>query len=74
MRSCLTAVALLFAVFLSTTIPASAGEIKIGVAEALTGPIAKYGVPIRNGFALAAEEINAAGGINGSPAHPGDRR
>ncbi len=39
--------------------------IKIGVAEALTGPIAKYGVPIKNGFTLAAEEINAAGGING---------
>lgn len=44
----------------------SAAEIKIGVAEALTGPIAKYGVPIRNGFALAAEEINASGGINGN--------
>lgn len=46
--------------------PAVAAEIKIGVAEALTGPIAKYGVPIRNGFALAAEELNAAGGINGN--------
>lgn len=45
---------------------AYAGEIRIGVAEALTGPIAKYGVPIRNGFVLAAGEINAAGGINGS--------
>jgi branched-chain amino acid transport system substrate-binding protein len=48
------------------TAPAFAGEIKIGIAEALTGPIAKYGVPIRNGFALAAEEINASGGINGN--------
>jgi branched-chain amino acid transport system substrate-binding protein len=45
--------------------PGSAAELKIGVAEALTGPIAKYGVPIRNGFVLAAEELNAAGGING---------
>lgn len=42
------------------------GEVKIGVAEALTGPIAKYGVPIKNGFVLAAEEINAKGGINGN--------
>ena len=44
---------------------ALAGEVKFGVAEALSGPIAQYGVPIRNGFALAAEQINAAGGING---------
>jgi branched-chain amino acid transport system substrate-binding protein len=37
----------------------------IGVAEALTGPAAQYGVPIRQGFELAAEEINAAGGVQG---------
>ena len=45
--------------------PASA-QIKIGVAEALTGNAAQYGVPIRKGFELAAGEINAGGGINGS--------
>ena len=44
---------------------AGAGEIKIGVAEALSGGAAQYGVSIRNGFALAADAINAAGGING---------
>ena len=44
---------------------ATAAEIKIGVAEALTGNAAQYGVPIRKGFELAAGEINAAGGING---------
>jgi branched-chain amino acid transport system substrate-binding protein len=44
----------------------TAAEIRIGIAEALTGPIAKYGVPIKNGFTLAAEEINAKGGINGN--------
>lgn len=49
---------------LATASPAA--EIRIGVAEALTGPVAKYGVPIRNGFALAAEEINAKGGIKGN--------
>ncbi|MES2187687.1 MAG: ABC transporter substrate-binding protein [Pseudomonadota bacterium] len=45
---------------------AQAADIKIGVAEALSGGAAQYGVAIRNGFLLAAEEINAAGGINGN--------
>jgi len=40
-------------------------QIKIGVAEALTGNAAQYGVPIRRGFELAASEINGSGGING---------
>jgi branched-chain amino acid transport system substrate-binding protein len=44
----------------------SAGEIKIGVAEALTGNAAQYGVPIRKGFELALGEINGAGGIHGN--------
>jgi branched-chain amino acid transport system substrate-binding protein len=44
---------------------ASAADIKIGVAEALSGGAAQYGNSIRNGFLLAAEEINAAGGVNG---------
>jgi branched-chain amino acid transport system substrate-binding protein len=47
-------------------VPLSAGDIKIGLAEALTGGAAKYGVSIRNGFTLAADEINAKGGINGN--------
>jgi branched-chain amino acid transport system substrate-binding protein len=45
---------------------ATAADIKIGVAEALTGPAAKYGIAIKNGFVLAADEINAKGGINGN--------
>lgn len=45
---------------------AQAADIKIGVAEALTGGAAQYGVSIRNGFQLAAEEINTKGGINGN--------
>ena len=45
---------------------AVAADIKIGAAEALTGPAAKYGVAIKNGFTLAADEINAAGGVNGN--------
>jgi branched-chain amino acid transport system substrate-binding protein len=43
-----------------------AADIKIGVAAALTGPIGKMGVPIKNGFILASDEINAKGGINGN--------
>jgi branched-chain amino acid transport system substrate-binding protein len=43
-----------------------AAEIKIGVAEALTGNASQYGAPIRKGIELAAGEINAAGGINGA--------
>jgi branched-chain amino acid transport system substrate-binding protein len=45
---------------------AQAADIKLGVAEALSGGAAQYGVSIRNGFQLAAEEINAKGGINGN--------
>jgi branched-chain amino acid transport system substrate-binding protein len=45
---------------------AIAGEIKLGVAEALTGNAAQYGLPIRKGFELAVSEINGAGGVNGN--------
>ncbi|HEV8721019.1 MAG TPA: hypothetical protein VGW77_10320 [Candidatus Binatia bacterium] len=38
-----------------------AAEIKIGVAEALTGNAAQYGVPIRKGFELA---VGATGPFN----------
>jgi len=45
---------------------ASATDIKLGAAEALTGPAAKYGISIKNGFTLAVDEINAKGGVNGN--------
>ena len=48
------------------TVSVQAADIKVGVAEALSGGAAQYGVPIRNGFQLAADEINAKGGINGN--------
>jgi branched-chain amino acid transport system substrate-binding protein len=44
----------------------AAAPIKIGVAEALSGGAAQYGLSIRNGFQLAADEINGAGGVNGA--------
>jgi len=52
---------------LASTFSASiyAADIKVGVAEALSGGAAQYGISIRNGFQLALDEINAAGGING---------
>src|SRR5688572_17909386 len=40
-----------------------AAEIKVGVAAALTGNAAQYGVPIRKGFELAVREINGSGGV-----------
>ena len=57
---------LLFAAASLLAVSAVAGDLKIGIAEALTGGAAQYGVPIRNGFQLAADEINAKGGINGN--------
>jgi branched-chain amino acid transport system substrate-binding protein len=43
----------------------SATEIVVGTHEDLSGPVKGWGVPVANGMKLAAEEINAAGGING---------
>jgi branched-chain amino acid transport system substrate-binding protein len=45
---------------------AGAAQIKIGVAAALTGNAAQYGVPIRKGFELAVREINGSGGAGGT--------
>ena len=64
MKRTMGGLVVLGAIFFAAT--AFASDLKMGLAEALSGPIAKYGVPIKNGFTLAAEEINAAGGINGN--------
>jgi branched-chain amino acid transport system substrate-binding protein len=40
-------------------------QIKIGVAGPITGPNAAFGAQLKNGTEQAAEDINAAGGING---------
>ena len=45
---------------------AAAADIKLGAAEALSGPAGQYGQSIKNGFQLAADEINAAGGVKGN--------
>ena len=54
---------IIFFIFLSCT--SAAAQIKIGIAEALTGNAAQYGVAIRKGFELAAGELASSGGING---------
>ena len=46
--------------------PKAAGDtVKIGFLGALTGDVAMFGKPTLEGMKMAAEEINAAGGING---------
>ncbi|MBW2204383.1 MAG: ABC transporter substrate-binding protein [Deltaproteobacteria bacterium] len=42
-----------------------ADSIKIPIAAPFTGPLASFGEGMKNGALLKAEEINAAGGING---------
>jgi branched-chain amino acid transport system substrate-binding protein len=59
------ALALALALAAAATGAASAADIRIGAAEALSGGAAQYGLSIRNGFQLAVDEINGAGGVNG---------
>ncbi len=44
-----------------------AGAVKVGVVLPLTGPEAKFGEIEKRSFDMAAEEINAKGGIKGGP-------
>jgi branched-chain amino acid transport system substrate-binding protein len=60
-RHCIGAVAAIG--FVSS---AAAADLKIGAAEALSGPAGQYGQSIRNGLQLAADQINAAGGVSGN--------
>ncbi len=43
----------------------SAGPIKLGMIQVLSGPAAAAGTAERNGFELAVERVNASGGIAG---------
>ncbi|MFA5022919.1 MAG: ABC transporter substrate-binding protein [Candidatus Paceibacterota bacterium] len=45
--------------------PVETGPVKIGVIGPLTGDAAIYGKPFSETVALAIEEVNAAGGVNG---------
>ena len=57
----------LLAAMTTAAVPAAAqsAPIKIGAILPLTGSGASYGVWMKGGAEMAAEEINAAGGING---------
>jgi branched-chain amino acid transport system substrate-binding protein len=57
--------ALLFILVFGVLPNTAAAQIKIGIAQALTGNASQYGVAIRKGFELAAGEIASSGGING---------
>lgn len=48
-----------------TDTPAAGGKLVIGGIGPLTGDYATYGVSVKQGAALAVQEINAAGGVNG---------
>ena len=39
-------------------------EVVIGTHQDLSGPIASWGVPVKNGMQMAVDEINAGGGIH----------
>lgn len=53
---------------LSFAAPARAADpVTIGAVEILTGPNNKYGLAIKNGFDLALDEVNKAGGVLGAP-------
>jgi branched-chain amino acid transport system substrate-binding protein len=41
----------------------SAEPVTLGAIEILSGPASRYGVPIKQGFELALDDINAAGGV-----------
>jgi branched-chain amino acid transport system substrate-binding protein len=49
----------------TTTSGSSAGDIKIGVVLDITGAGASLGVPERQTVEMLAEQVNAAGGVNG---------
>lgn len=45
----------------------AARPLKLGAILPLTGDAAPYGIPVRRAIELAAEEVNAAGGVGGKP-------
>src|SRR6266571_3867495 len=49
----------------NTSTAAGSGDILVGEYGSMTGPQATFGQSTHNGIMMAADEINAAGGING---------
>ena len=59
----LLVIALALVMALTATFAMAEGTIKIGVIGPMTGPYAVYGLAVQYGAQIAAEEINAQGGI-----------
>jgi branched-chain amino acid transport system substrate-binding protein len=58
---------LLVAVFAAAlSSPSGADTLKIGAPQPMTGPDAPFGAKFKKAYDLAVEEINAAGGVNGT--------
>src|SRR5438309_9616578 len=72
MKQMIMALALVFLVLgtaggTSGAAPASGEPIRIGAISSLTGSFATFGSMERAGYALAVDDINTAGGLNGRP-------
>ena len=66
-RPLLTSLAMAAVALASVSASAADKELLIGVNDSLTGPGAVYGLPQANSVQMAADEINAAGGIKAGP-------
>ncbi|MEW6348350.1 MAG: ABC transporter substrate-binding protein [Thermodesulfobacteriota bacterium] len=60
-----TPVIILLLLAVCSTWSHAAEPIKIGVIDAFSGPAAAFGEPALRGWKMAAEEVNAGGGIAG---------
>ena len=66
MKRILVALILSLSLFSACTNPGAGGDkVRVGVFMSLTGSTANFGISSVNGIKMAADEINAAGGING---------
>ena len=63
----LTSLAMATVALVCVSAGATEKELLIGVNDSLTGPGAVYGLPQANSVQMAADEINAAGGIKAGP-------
>lgn len=62
-----TLMAAAFALTAGVSAATAADSIKVGVNQPLTGPVAASGNYVANGARIAADEINARGGVLGQP-------
>ena len=65
MRNVLLAV-MVAGLAVAVALPACADTLKIGAPQPMTGPDAPFGAKFKKAYDLAVEEINAAGGVNGT--------